>query len=183
MATAEQIALQAPVWVKMERVGSAFSAYYSTDGSKWTAMSWNPQTISMAGTIYVGLAVTSHNVSMGTTGVFSNASTSAGATGSWQFAEIGIDHKLNDRDNLYLALKDSAGHTMVVTHPDADAVLRNAWQAWNIPLADLRSGGVNVTAIKTMYIGVGDRKKTSATGTGTLFIDDIGFGRSAAVAP
>jgi len=166
--------------VKMERIGSAFSAYYSTDGSKWTAMSWNPQTISMAGTIYVGLAVTSHNVNMGTTGAFSNASTSA--SGSWQFAEIGIDHKLNDRDDLYVALKDSAGHTVVVTHSDADAVLRNAWQAWNIPLADFRTGGVNVAAIKTMYIGVGDRKKTSPSGTGTLFIDDIGFGRSA-VAP
>jgi hypothetical protein len=183
VATPEQIALRAPVWVKLERAGTTVNGYYSTDGSKWTAMSWNPQTINMMGQIYIGLAVTSHNVNLATTGVFSNASTSGGASGSWQFAEIGIDHQLNDRDNLYVALKDSAGHTAVVTHSDADAVLRNTWQAWNIPLADLRSGGVNVAAIKAMYIGVGDRKKSSPTGTGVLFIDDIGFGRSAAVAP
>jgi hypothetical protein len=183
VATPEQMALRAPVWVKLERIGTTVNGYYSTDGSKWTAMSWNPQTINMMGQNYIGLAVTSHNVNLATTGVFSNASTSGGAGGSWQFAEIGIDHQLNDRDNLYVALKDSAGHTAVVTNSDVDAVLRNTWQAWDIPLADFRSGGVNVAAIKAMYIGVGDRKKTSPTGTGTLFIDDIGFGRSATVAP
>jgi hypothetical protein len=178
VATAEQIALRAPVWVKLERVGTTFNGFYSTDGVKWTAMSWNPQTISMVGTVYIGLAVTSHNVNVATTGVFSNASAS-GATGSWQFAEIGIDHKLNDRDNLYIVLKDNAGRTAVVTNSDADAVLRNTWQAWNIPLADIRKAGVNPAGIKTMYIGVGDRTKPAASGSGTLYIDDIGFGRSA----
>jgi len=181
VATAEQIALQAPVWVKLERSGLTFNGYYSTDGVKWTSMSWNPQTINMVGTVYIGLAVTSHNVNVATTAVFSNAS--GGSVGSWQFAEIGIDHKLNDRDALYAVLKDSAGHTAVVANPDADAVLRNTWQAWNIPLADLRKGGVNVAAIKMMCIGVGNRDNPVASGAGTLFIDDIGFGRSAAVAP
>jgi len=183
VATDEQKALVAPVWVKIERIGTTVNAYYSTDGSKWTAMSWNPQTISMVGTVYIGLVVTSHNVNVATTAVFSNASTSGGAGGSWQFAEIGIDHLLNDRDTLYIAVKDSAGRTAVVTNPDADAVLRNTWQAWDIPLADLRSAAVNVAAIKTMYIGVGDRKTPSAGGSGRIFIDDIGFGRSAPVVP
>ena len=183
VATPEQIALRAPVWVKMERIGSTFNAFYSTDGVKWTAMSWNPQTINMVGTVYIGLVVTSHNVNVATTAVFSNASTGGGASGTWQFAEIGIDHRLNDRDALYIALKDGAGRTAVVTNSDADAVLRNTWQAWNIPLADFRNGGVNTAGIKTMYVGVGDRKKPSASGTGTLFIDDVGFGRSTTVAP
>jgi hypothetical protein len=171
------------VWVKLERSGTTFNGFYSTDGIKWTAMSWNPQTISMVGTMHIGLAVTSHNVNVATTGVFSNVSASGGATGSWQFAEIGIDHKLNDRDNLYIAVKDSAGRTAVVTNSDADAVLRNTWQAWNIPLADLRKAGVNTAGIKTMTIGVGDRTKPTASGSGTLYIDDIGFGRSAPVTP
>jgi hypothetical protein len=184
VATAEQMALQAPVWVKLERTGSAFNGFYSTDGSKWTAMSWNPQTINMSGTLYIGLAVTSHNVNVATTGVFSNASTSAGVSGSWQFAEIGIDQILNDRDSLYAVLKDSAGHTAVITNPDADAVLRNTWQPWNIPLAQLRNAAVNPAGITAMYIGIGDRAKPSPTGAGTLYIDDIGFGRAAVpVAP
>ncbi len=183
VATTEQKALVTPVWVKVERVGTTtFNGYYSTDGVKWTTMSWNPQTINVTGTAYIGLCVTSHNANVATTAVFSNASTS-GAEGSWQFAEIGTDHKLNDRGTLYVVLKDSDGRTAIVTNPDADAVLRNTWQAWNIPLADFRSGGVNVAAIKTMCIGVGNRNNPVAGGTGTLFIDDIGFGRSAAVAP
>ena len=48
-ATPEQMALKIPVWIKIERTGSSFSCFYSTDGVKWTAMSWNPQTINMTG--------------------------------------------------------------------------------------------------------------------------------------
>jgi hypothetical protein len=179
--TAEQIALQAPVWLKLERTGSTFNAFYSTNGSTWTGMSWNPQTINMMGTNYIGLVVTSHNVNDAATAVFSNASTT-GAGGSWQFAEIGIDQVLNDRDDLYVIVKDNAGHTAVVPHSNADAVLLDTWQAWNIPLADLRTAGVDVTAIKKMSIGVGDRTSSAPRGTGTIFIDDIGFGRPASAA-
>jgi len=177
--TPEQLTLQAPVWVKLERIGTTFNGYYSTDGAKWTAMAWNPQTIGMGGQVYIGLAVTSHNVNVATTGVFSNATTSGGAGGSWQFAEIGIDQLLNDRDSLYVTLKDSAGRSTVVTNPDADAVLRNTWQAWNIPLADFRKAGVNPAAVKVMSIGVGDRNNPAASGSGRVYFDDIGYGRSA----
>ncbi|MCU0915631.1 MAG: discoidin domain-containing protein, partial [Planctomycetes bacterium] len=61
VATPAQIALKAPVWVKMERTGNNFSGSYSTDGVKWTAMSWNPQAINMAASpVYIGLCATSH---------------------------------------------------------------------------------------------------------------------------
>jgi hypothetical protein len=178
VATPEQIALKTPVWIKLERSGTTFNGFYSTDGAKWTAMSWNPQTINIMGNAYVGLAVTSHAVGVGCTAEFSNV-TVAGASGAWQFSEIGVDHLLNDRAGLYVALQDSAGHTGVVAHPNPDAALLDTWQAWDIPLADFRSAGVNVTAVRKMSIGVGDRKKPAAGGTGTLFIDDIGFGRPA----
>jgi hypothetical protein len=32
-----------------------------------------------------------------------------------------------------------------------------------------------------MYIGIGDRDNPTAGGTGLIFIDDIGFGKPAAV--
>jgi hypothetical protein len=181
IATAEQKALTAPVWVRLERNGASFNGYYSTDGSKWTAMVLNPQTqsLAMVGTVYIGLVVSSHVSGVGCTAQFSNISTSSGISGPWQFAEIGIDHALNDRVPLYVTLKDSAGHGTVMTNSDADAVLRDTWQAWNIPLADLRKAGVNPAAIKTMALGMGDPKAPSAGGNGKIFIDDIGFGRSA----
>ena len=48
----------APYWVALIRSGDTFSAYVSTDGSSWTLV--GTDTIPMAGTIYVGLPLTSH---------------------------------------------------------------------------------------------------------------------------
>ncbi len=175
VATTEQKALVTPVWVKVERVGTTtFNGYYSTDGVKWTTMSWDPQTINVTGTAYIGLCVTSHKAGVGCTAKFSGALIT-GASGAWQFAEVGIDHPLNDRASLYVALQDAAGQTAVVTHSDPDAVLQDTWQQWDIPLAGFI--GVNVTAVKKMFIGVGDRKNSSAGGAGSILIDDIGVGR------
>jgi hypothetical protein len=179
VATDEQKALTAPVWIRIERNGTTFNGYYSKDGAKWTAMSWNPQTITMVGTIYIGIVMTSHASGVGCTGQFSNITTSSGVSGAWEFSEIGVDHVLNDPDKLYVALEDSAGHTGIVTHSDAGATLLDTWQTWNIPLADFRSAGVNTASIKKMYIGVGDRKTPAAGGSGRLYIDDIGYGRPA----
>ena len=49
----------APHWVKLVRTGTTFTAFTSADGLAWTAA--GSETISMTGTVYVGLAVTSHS--------------------------------------------------------------------------------------------------------------------------
>jgi regulation of enolase protein 1 (concanavalin A-like superfamily) len=49
----------APYWVRLVRSGSTFTGYSSTDGTTWTVM--GTATVSMNATVYVGLAVTSHN--------------------------------------------------------------------------------------------------------------------------
>jgi hypothetical protein len=48
------------VWLRLKRVGNVFTAYRSADGVRWTAMG-SAVTIAMPGTVYVGLAVTSHD--------------------------------------------------------------------------------------------------------------------------
>jgi len=58
----------APHWVKLTRSGDTFTAYESTDGTNWTEI--GADTIPMAQTIYVGLAVTSHSTSASATGTF-----------------------------------------------------------------------------------------------------------------
>ena len=116
VATPEQMALKTPVWIKVERKGSSFSCFYSTDGVKWTAMSWNPQTINMiAGTIYIGLAVTSHNTGAATTAVFSNVATTGNVTGSWQVQAIGVAQPANDAAPLYVVVQDSAGKSKTIS--------------------------------------------------------------------
>jgi len=39
--------------------------------------------------------------------------------------------------------------------------------------------GINLNSIRTLYIGAGDRDNPTSGGGGTIFIDDIGFGRPA----
>ena len=58
--------------------------------------------------------------------------------------------------------------------------VRPGWQQWKIPLSEFTSAGVKMNAVKSMMIGVGNRTSPVKGGTGTLFIDDIGFGRPAA---
>src|SRR5256886_2049593 len=48
-----------PYWLKLVRSGSSFSGYVSPDGNTWTQVG-SAQTISMAQTVYVGLAVSSN---------------------------------------------------------------------------------------------------------------------------
>ena len=59
---------QAPRWVKLTRSGDLFSAYESPDGVTWTLV--GTDTIPMASTVYVGLAVTSHTTSAAATCTF-----------------------------------------------------------------------------------------------------------------
>jgi hypothetical protein len=180
VATPAQIALKTPVWIKVERKGGSFSGFYSTDGAKWTSMSWNPQTINMGASVQIGLAVTGHDTGTAT-GVFSGIATTGNVTGSWQVQAIGVAQPANDAAPLYVVVQDSAGKSKVVTYPNPAATTLGTWQQWRIPLSDL--SGVKLSAVKKMYIGVGDRSNPKADGAGKVFIDDIGVGHPAAANP
>jgi len=79
----------------------------------------------------------------------------------------------NAAEQLYVALEDNAAHVKVVNYPDIEAVQTAAWQEWNIDLAQFSGAGVNLKAIKKMYIGLGNRTSPKVGGTGTIFIDDV----------
>jgi hypothetical protein len=176
VATAEQMALQTPVWVKLERTSNSFSGFYSTDGVNWTPMSWNPQLLAMSGTVYIGMAVTSHNATATAVAGFSGVSVTGG-TGGWEVQAIGVAQPANTPGPFYVAVQDSAGHLKALTHPDAQATLATTWQAWSIPLGDF--SGVNLAAVKKLFIGVDSRQQPAQGAAGLLYIDDIGVGHPA----
>jgi len=131
----------------------------------------------MSGIVYIGLCVTSHDVTRTTTAQFSATATTGGVTGEWQVAEIGVDPQpANVPGPLYVVVQDSAGKSKVVTNPDPAASASGTWQQWRIGLSSLT--GVNLAGVKKLSIGVGDRTSPKAGGAGMLYIDDIGFGRS-----
>lgn len=75
-------AVSAPYWVRLTRRGDVFEAYDSADGQNWKPI--GSETISMLQTIYVGLAVTSHNTSTAATALFSNVIVSEGGSSTNQ---------------------------------------------------------------------------------------------------
>jgi len=170
-----QTGMTAPYWVKLTRTGSTFKAEHSADGKAWsiigTDATLSSHDIAMSGTVYIGLCLTSQNSGAVTVAEFSDIKTTGSVSGAWQVAEIGIDHPGNDPAPLYMVLQDSAGKIATVNHPDLNAVLTTTWTEWKVPLSQFT--GVNVKAIKKMYIGVGDRKAPQADGAGMLYFDDI----------
>ncbi len=60
----------APYWLRLVRSGNTFLGYSSRNGTTWTLV--GSQTIAMGSTIYVGLALSSHDTSAPATAVFSN---------------------------------------------------------------------------------------------------------------
>jgi regulation of enolase protein 1 (concanavalin A-like superfamily) len=184
--SATQAGIVAPQWVKLTRTGNAFTAQYSADGKTWTDIkdattgAVVSTTINMGANIYIGLCVTSHTVTATTTAEFSGTATTGGVTGQWEVAEIGDDPEpANSPAPLYVAVQDSAGKVKVISHPDPAATTLATWQQWRIPLSELSAGGVKITSVKKMVIGVGDRSNPKQDGAGKVYIDDIGVGHPA----
>ncbi len=176
VATPEQIALRAPVWVKLERIGDEFNGYYSLDGNNWTTMVWNPQTITMIGNVYIGIALTSHSGGNVCTAEVSNVVTTGNVTGQRKFVEIGTDHLLNGPAGLYVAVQGSTNKIGVVPHPDPTAVGIDTWTEWRVPMSQF---GVNAARIKKLFIGAGDRDNPTPGGAGRFYVDDIRVTRPA----
>jgi len=165
----------APYWVRIDRSGNNLTGFISPDGETWTQIG-DPREVAMSDPVLIGLALTSHNANQATSAQFSNVSLTGNVTGTWQVAEIGATQPVgNTPASVYVALEDSSGSVAVVTHPDPSLTAHSGWTEWLIPYSDL--GGINLSSVSTMYIGVGDRDNPTSGGTGLIFIDDIGFGK------
>jgi len=167
-----------PYWVRLTRTGNTITAEHSADGVTWEPMveTANPdeptaRDFSMSANIYIGLALTSHSAGVVNTSEFSNVSAAGGVTGQWQFAEIGVDHQLNDPADLYVVVQDSFGRTATMTY--ADGALFDEWTPLDIVLADVAAEGVNLSSIAKMIIGVGSRDNPVPDGSGIVLVDDI----------
>ena len=182
VATAEQMAIVAPYWVKLERdVGGNFRGYYSANGSTWQSMSWNPQNISMSSNVYVGLALTSHNAGATCQAKFSGVQITGTVGPQWANQDIGIAS--NAVEPLYVALSNSAGTPAVVYHDDPAAATIDTWTEWIIPLQSFADQGINLTNIDRIAIGLGTQGNIATPGgSGKMFFDDIRLYQSRAAA-
>jgi len=168
-----------PHWVRVKRQGNSFTAEHSSDGTTWEPIG-NPAVVAMNQQVFVGLAV-SPNVGaenpVTATSVLSmpNVTGTVDVAGPFEtFMDVGMP--INSPDNLYVIVEDSMGGTALVANPDNPiAVQSPVWKQWSIDLQAIADRNVNLQAVKSLTIGVGDKSGAVAGGTGTLFIDDIGL--------
>jgi len=181
-----QAGAAAPCWVKLTRAGNLFTAQWSADGVTWAGVGEDPAAstveIPMGQDVYIGLAVTSRTA--GTAWVcgatFSNIATTGGVSGSWDTLDIGVAQAAgNLPETFYAAVKDSAGSTKVVLHPDPAVICTGEWEEWTIPFSEFASAGVNLGAVKELRLGVGNPSTPAAGSAGKLYIDDIRLTRMA----
>jgi hypothetical protein len=171
VATAEQTAITAPYWIKLERdVAGSLRAYYASDGVNWRAMIWRPS-VSMGSTVYIGLVVCSHNAALTAEAKFSNVQITGTVTGQWQSQDIGI--LSNSAEPLYVTLANRTGTPGVAFNDDPAATQIEDWTQWLIPLQTFADQGVDLTDVDSISLGVGNKSNPQPGGKGTMFFDDI----------
>ncbi|UCE49117.1 MAG: hypothetical protein JSW47_03035, partial [Phycisphaerales bacterium] len=131
-AAGQEAGITAPHWVKIERdLGGTFTASGSTNGSTWQPLG-TPPNIQMNGTVFIGLALTSHDATQTTEAVFSNVTITGNVTGQWTNQDIGVAS--NAAEPIYVGIANDTGVPAIVTHPDPLAAQIDAWTQWQIPL-------------------------------------------------
>ena len=172
----------APYWMKIERdLAGNFTAYSSADGSTWQMLGFS-EPIQMGANVYIGLAVTSHDVALTCQAVFSNITTTGSVGPQWASQDIGIAS--NDAEPLYVAVSNSAGAPAVVVHDDPAVAQIATWTEWVIPLQAFADQGIDLANVDRIAIGLGTKGNIYVPGgAGKMFIDDIGLYRSGGSRP
>ena len=173
-AAAQETGITAPHWVKLERDATGnFAASHSTNGSSWTSIQSSiPQNISMTSSVYIGLALTSHDVLATCEAKFSNVSITGTVGPQWMHQDVGIP--ANAAEPLYVVLSNSNGTSAAVVNGDVNASITDVWTEWLIDLSEFANQGVNLSNVDKIAIGLGSKGDANAAGgSGTMFIDDI----------
>ncbi len=171
--TSQQGAAKAPFWIKLERNGNEFSAFFSSDPQTepWVPMAWNPRTVSMESKVCIGLALTSHAPGIPCEARFSNVEIRGSVSGEWRHRDIGIVS--NDAEQMYLSVADAAGKIGVVKHSNPAATQMDKWTQWTVDLGEFSRQGVDLKDVDELTIGFGDRNNPRLGASGTMYFDDI----------
>jgi regulation of enolase protein 1 (concanavalin A-like superfamily) len=169
-----QTGVAAPYWVKLERDAAGnFTVTHSANGTTWQPVTGaTPRNIPMNTTVYIGLAVTSHDAALTCQAVFTNVTTTGTVSPQWAHQDIGIAS--NAAEPLYVAVSNSTGQPAVIVHPDPAAAQITTWTEWVVPLQSLAAQGITLTNMDKIAIGLGTQgNMTIPGGSGKMYIDDI----------
>ncbi|MBL7187566.1 MAG: discoidin domain-containing protein [Phycisphaerae bacterium] len=177
-ANGDADAFAMPHWVRITREGNILRGEHSSDGVNWTGPTADPAQTEVGAflpqTVYVGLAMSSFKPGQFAEATFTNVQTTGNVAGGTLTTSQDIGIASNTPELLYVTLQDLAGNSAAVSHEDGfEAVNAPYWKAWDISLDKFAADGVNLTGVKKMYIGVGDRNAAPSGAVGVLYFDDI----------
>jgi hypothetical protein len=155
--------------------GGVFRAEHANDVSgspgTWVQVGTDTTISGMTNeTVYIGLAVTSHNTdpTIACEARFSDVTMTGTIVGDWVNRDIGIQS--NKPQKLYVVLQDSDSNA-IVYHNDPNILLRNTYTEWRIDLKKFT--GVTLSDVRKMYIGIGTRAAAQPGGSGLIYVDQI----------
>jgi regulation of enolase protein 1 (concanavalin A-like superfamily) len=114
ISAATHAPISASQWVRLVRRGDSFTSYSSADGTNWT-MVGSPVMLAMNSKVFIGLVVTSHNITTPCAATFSNVTVSPVVTAA-ALENISVVGKENTTFDLYP--NPTAGNKMTVTFYD-----------------------------------------------------------------
>jgi len=170
--------ITAPYWVKLERDAAGnFTVSHSANGTAWQPVTGaTPRNIPMSATVYIGLALTSHDATRTCQAVFTNVTTTGTVSPQWAHQDIGIAS--NAAEPLYVAVSNAAGQPAVVVHSDPAAAQITTWTEWVVPLSAFADKGINLKNVDKLALGLGNRgNMTAPGGSGKMYFDDIRLNR------
>jgi hypothetical protein len=175
----DQAGVAAPYWVKLERDASGnFTVSHSANGTTWESVGDSiPTNIPMTSSVYIGLALTSHDAAQTCQAIFSNLTMTGNVSGQWAHRDVGIS--TNAAEPMYVELSNANGAAAIVAHDDPAAATIDTWTEWRISLQAFADQGVDLANVDSIAIGLGTKAGlASSGGSGTIYFDDIRLYRS-----
>ena len=86
-----------------------------------------------------------------------------------------VNNDANATEQMYLALEDEDGHIGIVLYDgDMDDIRSPSWHEWLIDLGEFGDANVDLSNVRRVYIGFGDRDNhPNPGGSGKVYFDDI----------
>jgi hypothetical protein len=82
----------------------------------------------------------------------------------------------NNAEQMYVIVEDSVGGKANATYSDSNGIIQQKgqfWKVWNIKLQDFNDSGVDLSNVKKIILGFGDKNSSQAGGVGVVYLDDI----------
>jgi len=79
----------------------------------------------------------------------------------------------NDPETMYVTLDDGEVSATVTYVGDGSDLTVARWHEWNIKLSDFANAGADLSQIRKVCIGFGDRANSQPGGSGIVYFDDI----------